>query len=418
MNRARLAAKIQGQIERFSGKLSPGLSKPAGRMVREVLVGVQARGSVRLSEIARALDEAVTMKKVIERLGRHLGRREVRRQVQANLLRLGARRIGEETLLVVDLTDISKPYAQGMEHLARVRDGSTGELTNGYWCCQVVGVERNSPEVIPLYQELYSQKAPDFVSENEEVRKASAGVLEATEGRGVLVIDRGGDREKLIRPFLEEGRAFVIRMRGDRHLEYRRRRQTVEALADRCQPKHWKTVVREEGAKETVYRLSFGGMRVRFPGSRVPLSLLVVWGFGERPLMLLSTLPFGSKKRAWRIVESYLGRWKVEETIRFIKQSYGLEDIRLLSYERLQTMAALVMAVAYFACVYLGREAKLRILVVHVYEASKRIFGLAEFRFYAVADGIQNVLFGRSGGVYAPQPPPPTPNLSLFPASG
>lgn len=416
MHAARLAAKIQGQIERFSGKLSRELRKPAARMVREVLVGVQARGSVRLSEIARALDEGVAMKKVIERLGRHLQRGEIRRQVQENLLELGARRIGEETLLVVDLTDISKPHARSMEHLARVRDGSTGELTNGYWCCQVVGVERNSSEVIPLYQALYSQKAPDFVSENEEVRKASEAVLEATEGRGIVVIDRGGDREKLMRPLLAADRDFVIRMRGDRYLEYRRRLQTVEALAERCTPKHWKTVVREEGAKEKIYRLAFGGMKVRFPGSRVPLSLVVVWGFGPRPLMLLTTLPFGSKKRAWQIVESYLGRWKVEETIRFIKQSYDLEDIRLLSYERLRTMATLVMAVAYFACVELGRRARLRILAAHVYEASKRIFGLAEFRFYAVADGIQHVLYGRSGGVKAPPPPLPSPNLSLFPA--
>lgn len=203
-----MAAKIQGQIERFSGKLSRELSKPAARMVRQVLVGVQARGSVRLSEIARALDEPVAMKKVIERLGRHLQRPQVRRQVQKNLLEMGAGRVREETLLVVDLTDVSKPHARRMEHLARVRDGSTGELTNGYWCCQVVGVERNSAEVIPLYQALYSQKAPDFVSENEEVLKASEAVLEATGGRGVVVIDRGGDREKLMRPFLEAGRQF------------------------------------------------------------------------------------------------------------------------------------------------------------------------------------------------------------------
>lgn len=418
MHPARLAAKIQGQIERFSGKLSRDLSKPAARMVREVLVGVQARGSVRLSEIARALDEPVAMKKVIERLGRHLERPEVRRQVQENLLEVGAGRIGEETLLIVDPSDISKPHARRMEHLARVRDGSTGELTKGYWCCQVVGVERDSAEVIPLYQALYSQKAPDFVSENEEVLKASEAVLKATGGRGVLVIDRGGDREKLIRPFLEAERDFVIRMRGDRHVDYRRRLQTVEALAERCRPKHWKTVVREDGATEKVYRLAFGGLKVRFPGSSVALSLLVVWGLGARPLMLLTTLPFGSKKRAWRIVESYLGRWKVEETIRFIKQSYDLEDIRLLRYERLRTMAVLVMAVAYFACVHLGRRAKLRILAAHVYQASKRIFGLAEFRFYAVAEGIQHVLYGRSRGVKPPNPPPWTPNLSLFPAPG
>jgi hypothetical protein len=415
MHPARLATKIQGQIERFSGKLSKGASKPASRMIREVLVGIQARGSVRLSEIARALDEPVAMKKVIERLGRHLNRGEVREQVRQNLLVLGAPRVGEETLVVVDLTDISKPHARRMEHLARVRDGSTGELTPGYWCCQVVAVERSSSEVVPLYQELYSHRSPEFVSENEEVLKASEAVLGATDGRGVLVIDRGGDRQKLLRRFLKSGQAFVIRMRGDRHVEYRRRLERVDALAARCPVQYRKTVVRQKGGREKVYPLAFGGLRVRFPGMATPLSLLVVRGFGQKPLMLLTTLPFGSRKRAWRIVESYLGRWRVEETIRFIKQSYNLEDIRLLTYERLRSMAVLVMAAAYFTCVYLGREAKLRVLAAHAFQASKRIFGMSAFRFYAVADGIQHALFGRTQPVRPPKPPPPTLNLSLFP---
>lgn len=92
MHPARLATKIQVQITTFSGKVSRGLKKPGARMVREVLVGIQARGSVRLSEIARSLDEPTTMKKVIERLGRHLNRADVREGVRGNLLKLGARK--------------------------------------------------------------------------------------------------------------------------------------------------------------------------------------------------------------------------------------------------------------------------------------------------------------------------------------
>lgn len=416
MHPARLAPKIQAQIVRFSGKVARGLSKPAARMVREVLVGIQARGSVRLSEIGRALGEPTALKKVIERIGRHLKRPEVRNRVRANLLELGAGKVGEETLLVVDLTDIGKPHARKMEHLARVRDGSTGEFTNGYWCCQVVGVEPGEADVVPLYQALYSQKAPDFVSENEEIEKATEAVFEASGGRGVVVIDRGGDRIQLLGPLVERGREFLVRMRGDRHVEHRRKTQTVDRVAAGCRLRYQTTVIKEEGAKETVYRLRFGGTTVRLPGSKKPLSLLVVWGFGERPLMLLSSLPRGSRKRAWRIVESYLSRWRVEETIRFIKQSYAVEDIRLLSYERLRTMAVLVMAVAYFACVHLGSRAKLVILAHHVYKAAQRIYGIADFRFYAVADGIKNVLYGRSGGLKAPAPPPPDPTLALFPS--
>ncbi len=73
------------------------------------------------------------------------------------------------------------------------------------------------------------------------------------------------------------------------------------------------------------------------------------------------------------MVESYLGRWRVDETIRFIKQSYQLEDIRLLKYERLRNLVMLVLATAYFASVYLGKRAKLVILVQHIERAAKRI---------------------------------------------
>ena len=78
-------------------------------------------------------------------------------------------------------------------------------------------------------------------------------------------------------------------------------------------------------------------------------------------------------------------------------------------------MAVLVMAAGYFTCVHLGREATLRVLTQHVHEVAQRILGLAEFRFYAIADGIKNSLFGPSHPFPPPEPPPQSPNLSLFP---
>ena len=154
MHSVKVAAKIRAQIRQFSGEVSVGLPKTAARLVREVIYGVQCRGSVRLSEIARALEEKIRLKKVMARLSRQLNRKGLRERVRKNLLTLAAPRVGKETLLVVDLTDISKRYARKMEYLARVRDGSRGKLRDGYWCCQVVAVERGSAEVMPLDQEL------------------------------------------------------------------------------------------------------------------------------------------------------------------------------------------------------------------------------------------------------------------------
>lgn len=336
MDHAKIAWKIREKIGEFSGELSQGLPKTAQRLVREILYGVQSRGSVRLSEIARALEEGISLKKLIDRLSRQLKRRGLRKQVRHNQLELAAKRIDKKTLLVVDPTDISKPYAEKMEYLAQVRDGSEGEIREGYWCCQVVGAQRGSPEVLPLYQELYSQEAPDFVSENEEILKAVDRVSEAAKGRGIWVLDRGGDREKILKPLLAGQHDFLVRLRGDRHLMTGGSKKSAEELAGKCRRRYRETVIKETRKGEKVYQLEFGARAVRLPGFDQKLWLVVVDGFGEKPLMLLTNLKVKRSRRSqWRIVESYLSRWRVEETIRFIKQSYQLEDIRLLDYERL-----------------------------------------------------------------------------------
>ena len=121
-----------------------------------------------------------------------------------------------------------------------------------------------------------------------------------------------------------------------------------------------------------------------------------------------------SRKSQWRIVKIYLSRWRVEETIGFITQSHGLEDIRVLKYERLRNLAMLVLVTADFARVYLRKRAKLAILVQPIERAAKRIYGVPEFRFYAIADGIKQILFGRTSGIGRPRRDPRSNLLPLF----
>ncbi len=86
--------------------------------------------------------------------------------------------------------------------------------------------------------------------------------------------------------------------------------------------------------------------------------LLVVAGLGREPLMLLTNLVARAQdsESLWWIVQIYLTRWKIEETFRFLKQSYNLEDLRVLSYQRLQNLVTLVAAAAYFAAPSWGRR--------------------------------------------------------------
>lgn len=105
----------------------------------------------------------------------------------------------------------------------------------------------------------------------------------------------------------------------------------------------------------------------------------------EQSFGCIIKLLYRSRKSLWQILQSYLTRWRIEETIRFMKQSYQVEDIRLLTYHRLQNMMVILTAVSYFAMVYLGLKTKLRVLARHVMGAARRLFGIPDFHFYALA---------------------------------
>ncbi len=81
-------------------------------------------------------------------------------------------------------------------------------------------------------------------------------------------------------------------------------------------------------------------------------------------MLLLTNALKGARdsQSLWWIAQIYLTRWKIEETFRFLKQSYHLEDIRVMKYQRLKNLVVLVTAAAYFAATFLGQKMKLRIL--------------------------------------------------------
>jgi len=284
----------------------------------------------------------------------------------------------------------------------------------------VVGSEVGSSEITPLLHQLYSQNAKDFVSENQEMIDAVRRVSQATDGRGIFVFDRGGDRKELYKELLGAPlRRFIVRQRGDRHLLYRGKPCETLALAQGCTTPYGETVIKEEDATKNAYVLHFGFRPVRLPEHPTRnLWLAVVKGFGQQPLMLLTTEAMRRcRNTLWWMVSAYMTRWRIEETIRFIKQSYDLEDVRVLTYQRLQAICALVLAASFFAAVYVGTRAKLEILALHVLKAAKRIFGIP-VRCYALADGIKKVLSRAGKGIlgYKAMPSSPLGQFPLFSA--
>jgi len=400
-----IGRKLREQIHRFSGGLCTTLGKVPTRFVEEMVYGMCASGSVLLSQVARVLEEPIEMHATHKRLSANLDNEKLEAAVSQAVLTQGARRVKKDTLLIVDPSDITKKYAKKMEYLAEVRDASEKKIGDGYCLCEVVGAEAGSHEVTPLAQILWSQEAPDFVSENAEVLSLASRVLSATDYRGIFVYDRGGDRREFLVPWTADERVrYLVRQRGDRHLLYKGNPKSGKELAEICKTPYAETVLKEKDGEEKAYFIHFGCVPVRLPECpERPLWLVLVKGFGKEPMMLLTTEPMRrSRKVLWWAVEAYLTRWRVEDTIRFIKQSYELENVRVLTYRRLRNLVTLLLAVVHFTAARIGSTAKLKILMLHGLRAAKRLFGIPDFRYYALADGMKDILHkAAKGTLYA-----------------
>ncbi|MBN1183972.1 MAG: hypothetical protein JXB49_16890 [Bacteroidales bacterium] len=174
--------------------------------------------------------------------------------------------------------------------------------------------------------------------------------------------------------------------------------------------------------KEEFIHLEYGAITVALP--EFPdhwYNLVVIKGFGKIPMLLLTNrdVDIHNNKQLWQIVEIYLTRWKCDECYRYIKQSYNLEDFRVMRYNSIRDITAFVHAIAYFTSIYLGISLKLKIMVQKIFILSKRFFGVPSFFNYAMADGIYELLKYTITGIVEYKsrigPHHGTFQLSLFP---
>jgi len=186
--------KIKTQITRFSKRLSSGLNKPKRKFLHQMIYGVQASKDIKLSNIGRSLGEEIPLKKTETRLSRQINDGDLTEFIGRKLTGEAKYWIRDETVLALDLSDISKEYSKKQEYLALVRDGSQkGKIRKGYWTLGILGADPRGDKVVPVYGELYSQRADDFQSENKQILGAIDLVREIIEKKGIWTLDRGND---------------------------------------------------------------------------------------------------------------------------------------------------------------------------------------------------------------------------------
>ncbi len=331
-----VVAKIKAQLSKFSGIISKGYSGAKRRLIKEFLYGIQATKDVKLSNISRSLNEQQPLIKTEDRLSRNLDDVDFTDGINHQICRLGASKVLDDMVIALDPGDIRKRYAQKMEYLCGIHDGSDNEVGNGYWLCKCVAADIEHRRVIPLYCEAWSQEAEGFRSENDQLFRVIDTVGRSIGTKGIWAIDRGGDRNKILDKFLDKNNAkrFVIRLTKKRDVIHHGVRKNCYRIARALPCDYQATLIKYEEGKEKTRTVWYNGVSVKLPGRKDRFFMVVVRGFGAEPMMLLTScrINLRVKESIWRIVGIYLTRWKCDESFRYIKQSYNLEDLRIRSY--------------------------------------------------------------------------------------
>lgn len=332
---------LHSKVHAIGAGLSVGLGKVASRFVEEMLLGMLISGSVRLTEIARALGESIPMHATHKRLSRNLGNVRIGDRVADNLLARGARTVRDHALLVIDLFAVLKPYAEKMEyvHSPSSKDDasgtatptdSTGDAHRGYFICEIFGwdvqggplaqyedlARQMAPEsdhgreisawnnqvVTPLAQTLFSPNAPSFQSETHEILDLVRRVDGACGRRCVFAIDTVGlpqlgqalwrhspellARHRGLPATLATATdcRYVARIPGDYPLLHGRFATTAREVGESCETPYGITLYKHQDDVDLGLFVHFGAVPVRLPTTpHKPLWLVVIKGLEGEP---------------------------------------------------------------------------------------------------------------------------------------
>jgi len=412
-NNTTLVWQLKRGLLNFVEKLSDGLTRPKVKFLAQMLYGILTSQSVMLTQIGRALQEVISLKKTEDRLSRNLGAFINETScVYQNYLKIVRPKIDADTIFCIDPGDITKKYSRYQEGMDWIQDGSDHKPALGWYIYGVTALTHGTKLPIPVYMRLVSPDDPMSDGQTEEILCAIKATQEAFGACGIHTMDRGMDVDAIYNHYFETGQRFVIRSKVNRRLISGEETLCTQEIAAAMKGKYRMDFADKHGRR---LRLKVSFKSVCLPSHPdKPLTLVMVFGFGKEPMLLATNLPVVGKLSCLRAAKTYLCRWRIEEFYRFLKNQFDLEDVRVLSFDSLYSIVFLLSILSGWIAMFADKEEG-HVLLRAVLERAKRVYDIPKFTLYAVGDGIYDILkFATRGIRFALLRPPRSQQLSLF----
>lgn len=398
INYNRLAYELKRDISKFSNKITEGLKRPQVKFVTQMIYGLLEGNKSHLSEIARSLKEDITLKKTIDRLSRNLSNFEEKATLMNNYIAEVHKHIKDEySVIIIDNSDIAKPCSKKLEALGVVRDGSTGEITKGYYTIEAAVLTEHNKIPLPVYEKVFSPAETNFISETYENLQCLKSLSENFGNKCIRTLDRGYDSNDYYRYFIKNNERFIVRAKKNRNVIHNGKTQNILAVAKKYKG-NYTLKFQNKNNKFVNCKLSYVPVSLcEFPN--VELLMIVVYGFGKDPMMLLTNLKSTDKRKISNTVAKvYLMRWRIEEYFKFKKQQFDFENIRVWSLNSIRNFNLLLtLTIGYIGT--MSVEKADTIFLAELEECSKRIYNIPKFTFYAFGFAIEDILVKTKVGI-------------------
>jgi hypothetical protein len=271
---------------------------------------------------------------------------------------------GEQRIVVaLDPVNFENPYARKLEGISRVRKSTPpGSLTDQparitYGYPAIIAQVVNLPQLAIPYARLFSYQTEDFISENQELKRALRTIRTVLSGHCVCIVgDAGLDDQKFYAYAGQCDLEFIIRATHNRWVEVynpRLDRWEKEKLKDLVAtvPRafSFRTSFTHAG-RTRIVAITLDWLQIRIPGTEQILCLLVSEGGpSAEPLALITNRSVTNISQAKQALKDWRLRPTIEHLYRFLQEEgLDVEKIRLHKLERRRRELTLILVVALF----------------------------------------------------------------------
>lgn len=308
---------IQDTINNSLRPIISPLTRPQQKVITEVTRGLFTAQEPILKSLVQYED--ISIKKQCEKYSYHLGNIDITTAVDQAALRKANTQIQRDTIVSYDLSDIQKEYARKMEGLHDTWDGSKRKKSRGY---MLHGVGMNN---FLLKLQVHEADTKTLPQVRKEIMEEIIPILD---GNGIWVYDRGNDSKGFFRELLQIHKVrFIARVKSNRYVV---NMKTGEYLA-------------VEDLPLGVYQVMLLNQHnTKIDWESGLLTLVIDQHLDEKqPIRLLTNLVYANYGTK-HIVRMYLDRWGIENMFKRAKERFRLEKVRVLTYQKLVNLIALV----------------------------------------------------------------------------